>query len=52
MWEDIATRLEGRVVVLEPLSAGHEERLFAAARDMDWSWMPVDPSHDRAAFTG
>jgi N-acetyltransferase len=44
VWEGIAPRLEGRVVVLEPLATEHEEGLFAAARDMDWSWMHVDPS--------
>jgi RimJ/RimL family protein N-acetyltransferase len=44
VWEGIAPRLVGSVVVLEPLAPGHEEGLFAAAQDMDWSWMHVDPS--------
>lgn len=50
VWEDIATRLEGRIVVLEPLTADHEEGLYSAARDMDWSWMFVDPAGSRADF--
>ena len=50
MWEGVAARLEGQSVVLEPLRAGHEPELFAAAQDMDWSFMPVDPSHDRQLF--
>lgn len=50
MWEDIATRLEGRAVVLEPLRAEHELGLFAAAQEMDWSLMPQDPSGDEEAF--
>ena len=50
MWDGIAARLEGRSVVVEPLRADHELELFAAAQDMDWSYMPVDPSHDLARF--
>ena len=50
MWEGLGTRLEGRFVVLEPLSTLHEVALFEAAQDMDWTWMPVDPSAHRAAF--
>jgi RimJ/RimL family protein N-acetyltransferase len=50
MWDGIAERLEGHVVVLEPLSAKHEQGLFAAAQETDWSWMFVDPSHDPADF--
>lgn len=50
MWEGAASRLEGRVVVLEPLTPAHETGLFAAAQDMDWSWMPVDPSGSPAQF--
>lgn len=50
MWEGIATRLEGRVVVLEPLRPEHEDGLWTAAQDMDWSWMNLDPSRDRGDF--
>jgi RimJ/RimL family protein N-acetyltransferase len=50
MWEGIAARLEGHVVVLEPLAPAHEEGLFAAARSMSWSYMPVDPTGDAKAF--
>ncbi len=38
-WPGLATRLEGRLVVLEPLAPQHEEGLFAAARDSDWDYM-------------
>ena len=51
MWRDIASRLEGSLVVLEPLRTGHEEGLFEAARDTKiWRWMPVDPTADREVF--
>jgi N-acetyltransferase len=50
MWEGIAARLDGDIVVLEPLSEGHEEGLYRAAQDMDWSLMPLDPSADPAQF--
>jgi RimJ/RimL family protein N-acetyltransferase len=51
VWEGLAERLEGSLVVLEPLSAGHERGLFAAAQDMDWAWMPVDASSAPEAFS-
>ncbi len=36
------TRLEGRIVALEPLTAGHEEGLWAASRDPAlWRWLPI-----------
>jgi RimJ/RimL family protein N-acetyltransferase len=50
VWEGLAATLEGRHVVVEPLSHEHETGLFDAAQDMDWSLMPVDPSRDREAF--
>ena len=50
MWEGLAARLEGQIVVLEPIAAGHEEGLYEAARDMDWSWMFVDAGRSREAF--
>ena len=43
MWDGIAARLEGSIVVVEPLRNEHGEGLRAAAQDMDWSFMPVDP---------
>jgi N-acetyltransferase len=50
VWEEIAARLPGRMVTLEPLASGHEQGLYRAAQDMDWSLMPVDPSADAAQF--
>jgi N-acetyltransferase len=50
MWDGLAQRLEGRLVVLEPLVPDHAEGLYAAARDMDWTWMPVDASASPDAF--
>jgi RimJ/RimL family protein N-acetyltransferase len=50
VWDGIAPRLEGRLVIVEPLATAHEPGLFAAAQDMDWSFMPVDPSGDPADF--
>ena len=40
MWDRIATRLEGRLVVLEPLAPGHRPGLRAAAAEpAAWAWM-------------
>ena len=52
VWEGIARPLEGSLVVLEPLGSGHEEGLFAAAREgrAVWRWLPYDASESRAAF--
>jgi N-acetyltransferase len=37
-----APTLEGRLVRLEPLAAGHLDRLWAASRDPGiWRWLPV-----------
>ena len=52
MWEGLATRLDGRSVTVEPLAAEHEPGLFTAAKDMDWSFMPVDPSGSTEEFRG
>ena len=38
--------------MLEPLGEEHEEALFAAARDGDWSFMPYDASRSREVFHG
>lgn len=57
MWENVARRLEGSVVVLEPLELRHEQGLFEAARDPRiWRYIPFDaggtydPSETRTAF--
>jgi RimJ/RimL family protein N-acetyltransferase len=43
MWENIACRLEGSLVVLEPLKRSHEQGLFEAARDPRiWRYIPFD----------
>jgi N-acetyltransferase len=40
VWERLAERLEGRLVVLEPLASSHVEELRAAAADdRIWTWM-------------
>ena len=51
-WEEIARPLEGSLVVLEPLDAGHEEGLYEAAREdrAAWRWLPHDASESRVAF--
>ena len=50
MWEGLAARLEGQLVVLEPLRPEHEAGLYEAALDMDWTWMFVDAARSREAF--
>jgi RimJ/RimL family protein N-acetyltransferase len=51
VWSGASTRLEGEIVVLEPLAPGHEEGLFAAAADPAlWRWLPVEQPRTRAAF--
>jgi len=50
VWEGLAARLEGRLVVLEPLAPAHEDGLYEAAQDMDWSWMFLNASRDREGF--
>jgi N-acetyltransferase len=51
MWDPLTIRLEGRIVVLEPLQARHEDGLFAAAQHPEiWTWLaPVGES--RAYFS-
>lgn len=49
MWEQrLTTRLEGQIVVLEPLEARHEEGLFVAAQHPEiWRWLaPVGDSRE------
>jgi RimJ/RimL family protein N-acetyltransferase len=45
MWEALNARLEGRLVVLEPIAAEHESALREAASDpVVWRWMQLDGS--------
>jgi RimJ/RimL family protein N-acetyltransferase len=48
MWDRLTTRLEGQIVVLEPLEARHEEGLLAAAQHPEiWEWLaPVGGSRE------
>jgi RimJ/RimL family protein N-acetyltransferase len=50
VFENIALTLTGQLVTIEPLHRTHEDGLYRAAQDMDWSLMPVDPSADAAQF--
>jgi N-acetyltransferase len=47
--EPLATRLEGSLVVLEPLSPTHAEELWQAARAREiWAWLPdIGASRER-----
>jgi RimJ/RimL family protein N-acetyltransferase len=51
MWENLVRRLEGRIVVLEPLDHSHVYDLFEASRDPEvWRWMPMpQPSREQLA---
>src|SRR5215208_1028418 len=42
--------LRGGVVDLEPLGREHEPGLWQAARETDWTWMPLDASRSSNAF--
>jgi len=48
MWDELTTRLEGQLVVLEPLAAHHEEGLFTASQYSEiWSWLaPINESRE------
>jgi N-acetyltransferase len=47
MWPELREQLDGRLIVLEPLSAGHEAAMRAAAADpVVWRWMQIDASQD------
>jgi RimJ/RimL family protein N-acetyltransferase len=48
--ENAALTLRGRVIVLEPLTHEHGPGLRAAAQDMDWSFMPIDPAGSDQLF--
>ena len=50
-WERIAPRLEGEIVVVEPLAPEHEDGLWQAASDAKiWRWMPVNAIESREMF--
>jgi N-acetyltransferase len=43
MWENLASRLEGSLITLEPLEPRHERGLFEAAQDPRiWRYLPFD----------
>jgi N-acetyltransferase len=49
-WPGLAARLEGHLVVVEPLTRDHAEGLGRAAADPAiWRWMPVS-AHEPAGF--
>lgn len=50
---DLAVRLAGEHVALEPLAAEHEEALYAVSRDPElFTWWPWDLSASREAVRG
>ena len=45
MWQELSARLEGRLIVLDPVRAEQEEALRTSAADpVVWRWMQVDAS--------
>ncbi len=47
MWRGISRRLEGSLVVLEPLEERHEQGLVEAAQNQEiWRWMPSGGEDD------
>ena len=48
MWDKLSTRLEGEIVVLEPLEARHEESLLGASQHPAiWQWLaPIGESRE------
>jgi RimJ/RimL family protein N-acetyltransferase len=52
-WNGLAKRLEGKLIVLEPLVEGHEDELFAAAQDPAiWRWMSYNAVESDETFHG
>jgi N-acetyltransferase len=50
-WGNLAERLEGRIVILEPLAREHEEAMRDAAADPRiWRWMITDAGSSPEAF--
>jgi N-acetyltransferase len=53
VWDGLSTRLQGDIVVLEPLTAAHADGLFEAASWPEiWEWWLFDPAIDRERFDG
>src|SRR5919202_2632244 len=51
MWPELCERLEGRLVVLEPVEARHEEPLWEAAQDPEtWRITSTDVGASREVF--
>jgi RimJ/RimL family protein N-acetyltransferase len=51
VWDDLAPRLEGELVVLEPLRRDHLDALFDAARPAEiWEFWPFNPASARHRF--
>jgi N-acetyltransferase len=51
MWPELCQRLEGRLIVLEPVEEEHHERLWEAAQDPQvWSLMSIEAGRDRRLF--
>jgi N-acetyltransferase len=51
VWEGAATRLEGELVVLEPLAAAHEAGLYEASADAAlWQWLSILQPRSPEAF--
>ena len=46
----LSVPLEGKLVILEPLEPQHEDGLWQAAQQSDWTWMPVDAGSSREKF--
>ena len=50
-WPGLRERLEGRLVIVEPVEARHEDGLWEAAQDPEvWALLPFDAGRDRAEF--
>jgi RimJ/RimL family protein N-acetyltransferase len=51
MWDGAATRLEGEIVVLEPLAGAHEAGLYEASADPAvWRWLSVEQPRSPETF--
>ena len=52
-WNGLASRLEGKLIILEPLVEGHEDELFAVAQDPQiWRWMSYNAVESAETFHG
>jgi N-acetyltransferase len=51
MWPELSERLEGRLVVLDPVRPEHQEPLWEAAQDPEiWPLMSIEAGLDRERF--